>query len=59
MEKEVNIKKDFEFQNAEDLFLEKRLKYKKTVQNYEPEDWIGGNILQFPLIKIEMKLVFK
>ena len=35
-----NYKKDFEFMNAEDCFG-RRLKYKKTVQNYEPENWIG------------------
>jgi DNA-directed RNA polymerase II subunit RPB2 len=31
---------NFEFMNAEDCFG-KRLKYKKTVQNFEPKDWIG------------------
>ena len=35
-----NYKKDFEFMNAEDCFG-KRLKYKKTVQNFEPKNWIG------------------
>ena len=30
----------FCFQNAEDCFG-KRLKYKKTVDNYQPENWIG------------------
>ena len=35
-----NYKKEFEFKNAEDCFG-RRLKYKKTVQNYEPKDWIG------------------
>jgi hypothetical protein len=35
-----NYKKDFEFMNAEDCFG-RRLKYKKTVQNFEPENWIG------------------
>ena len=32
--------KEYEFMNAEDCFG-KRLKYKKTVQNFEPENWVG------------------
>ena len=35
-----NYKENFEFMNAEDCFG-RRLKYKKTVQNYQPKDWIG------------------
>ena len=35
-----NYKKDFEFMNAEECFG-RRLKYKKTVENYKPIDWIG------------------
>ena len=33
-------KENFEFMNAEKCFG-RRLKYKKTVENYEPKDWIG------------------
>jgi len=39
-----NYKKEFEFMNAEDCF-EKRLKYKKTVQNFEPENWVGETFI--------------
>ena len=35
-----NYKENFEFMNADDCFG-RRLKYKKTVQNYQPKDWIG------------------
>jgi len=35
-----DYKKDFEFITADKCFG-KRLKYKKTVQNYQPNDWIG------------------
>jgi DNA-directed RNA polymerase II subunit RPB2 len=35
-----DYKKDFEFITADKCFG-KRLKYKKTVQNYQPDDWIG------------------
>lgn len=35
-----NYRKDFEFMNAEECFG-RRLKYKKTVQNFKPENWIG------------------
>jgi len=31
---------DFQFMNAEDCFG-RRLKYKKTVENFEPKNWIG------------------
>jgi hypothetical protein len=33
-------KENFEFMNAEECFG-RRLKYKKNISNYEPEDWIG------------------
>ena len=35
-----NYKKEFEFMNADDCFG-RRLKYKKTVENFKPENWIG------------------
>lgn len=35
-----NYKKDFEFMNAEECFG-RRLKYKKTVENFQPENWLG------------------
>ena len=35
-----NYKDHFEFMNAEDCFG-RRLKYKKTVKNFKPENWIG------------------
>lgn len=38
------FKKEYEFMNAEDCFG-KRLKYKKTADNFEPEDWIGETFI--------------
>jgi len=38
--KKFDYPQEFEFKNAENCFG-KRLKYKKTVENFEPEDWIG------------------
>ena len=39
-----NYKENFEFMNADDCFG-KRLKYKKTIQNYNPIDWIGDKFI--------------
>jgi DNA-directed RNA polymerase II subunit RPB2 len=35
-----NYKKDYEFMLAEECFG-RRLKYKKAIQNFQPNDWIG------------------
>jgi DNA-directed RNA polymerase II subunit RPB2 len=39
-----NYKKDFEYMNAEKCFG-RRLKYKKTVENYNPTNWIGDTFI--------------
>ena len=53
-----NYKKEFEFMIAEKCFG-KRLKYKKNINNFEPEDWIGEyfTIPEFS-VKMDDWLVF-
>ena len=53
-----NYKKEFEFMTADKCFG-KRLKYKKNINNFEPEDWIGEyfTIPEFS-VKMDDWLVF-
>ena len=53
-----NYKKGFEFMTADKCFG-KRLKYKKNINNFEPEDWIGEyfTIPEFS-VKMDDWLVF-
>ena len=53
-----NYKKEFEFMTADKCFG-KRLKYKKNIDNFKPENWIGENftIPEFS-VKMDDWLVF-